>query len=63
MPGHRGQRPVSYSDVETLARVLLLEFAHHIEACVQAGETDDTTDGLLAWIKAKRLSSAAAFAP
>lgn len=63
LPGYKGQQPISYSDVETLARVLLLEFAHHIGAYIQAGETDESTDALLTWIKAKRLNSSAASSP
>jgi hypothetical protein len=63
LPGYKGQQPISYSDVETLARVLLLEFAHHIGAYIQARETDESTDALLTWIKAQRLSSSAASSP
>jgi hypothetical protein len=59
LPGYKGQQPVSYNDVETLARLLLLQFAHHIDAYTQAGETDESTDAVLAWIKAKRLSGGA----
>jgi hypothetical protein len=41
--------------VETLARLLLLAFAHQIATYIEAGETDEGTDALLAWIKAQRL--------
>ena len=54
LPGYKKQQPVSFQDVETLARTLLLAVAEQIEAYVDAGQTNDSTDDLLTWIKSRR---------
>ena len=55
LPGYKGQPPVSFGDLETLARHLLTAFAKQIDEYVLAGETNDSVDALLAWIGARRL--------
>lgn len=54
LPAVKGQPPVSYADVELLARILLVEFSRHIDAYEAAGGIADNTDALIAWVKAQR---------
>ncbi|WP_035227245.1 hypothetical protein [Agrobacterium tumefaciens] len=57
LPSAKGKPPTSYADVETLARLLLLNFSLQLDAYQQAGETVDSTDAFLAWIKAQRTTN------
>jgi hypothetical protein len=63
LPSVKGKPAVSYGDVEFLTRTLLLQFSLHMDAYQAAGETDDTTDALITWIKAERVAQAAASMP
>jgi hypothetical protein len=62
LPTAKGEHSVTYGDVESLTRMLLLQFSAHIDAYQAAGMTDDTTDALVAWIKNERVARAAASA-
>jgi len=59
LPTAKGKPAVTYGDVEFLTRMLLLQFSVHMDAYEAAGRSDDTTDALVAWIKAERLARAA----
>ena len=61
LPSTKGGSPITYSDVELLARLLLVEFSRYIDAYQQAGETTDSTEALIGWIKLQRNSQAAGF--
>lgn len=54
LPGAKGQPPVTYADVELLARILLIKFSQHIDAYQGAGNTIDRTEALIDWIKEQR---------
>lgn len=57
LPSAKGKPSTSYADVETLTRLLLLNFSIQLDAYQQAGGTTDTTDALLTWIKAQRVAN------
>lgn len=60
LPTAKGKPAVSYADVEFLARMLLLQFSVQMDAYQDAGKTEDTTEALVAWMKAERLAQTAA---
>ncbi|SKA34294.1 HEPN domain-containing protein [Consotaella salsifontis] len=60
LPGYRKQQPISRSDLQAIASILLIHIAHHIEAYLTAGETNDDTDALLSWIKTQPQAAAPA---
>ncbi len=62
LPTAKGTPAVTYADVEFLTRMLLLQFSAQMDAYQDAGKTVDTTEALVAWIKAERLAREAASA-
>ena len=59
LPGYRKQQPISRADLQAMAGTLLIEVAHHIEAYLNAGKTDDDADALLNWVKMRQQAAAA----
>lgn len=57
LPTAKGKPAVTYGDVEFLTRMLLVQFSLQMDDYLKAGETEDTTESLIAWIKAERLST------
>jgi len=60
LPSQPGRLTISYRDVEMLTRMLLLNFSLQLDAYQSDGQTDDTTEALMGWIKAERLKKAQA---
>ena len=54
LPGYKGQEAISCAALDDLARSLLLAVAASIKAYIEAGQTDDSVEALLAWLKANR---------
>lgn len=57
LPTQSGRLTARYGDVEVLARMLLLNFSLQLDAYQSAGQTGDTTEAFLSWIKAERLEA------
>ncbi len=62
LPTAKGKPAVSYADVEFLTRMLLVQFSVQLDAYQKAGNTEDTTEALIAWIKTERVAREAASA-
>lgn len=63
MPSQAGRLTVRYGDVEVLARMLLLHFSIQLDAYLAAGQTEDTTDAFMSWIKAERIAPQSSAGP
>lgn len=57
LPTQPGRLTTNYRDVETLARMLLLNFSMQLDAYQSDGQTDDSTEAFMSWIKAQRLKA------
>ena len=59
LPSQPGRLTTSYRDVEQLTRTLLLTYSIQLDSYQSDGQTDDTTEAFIAWIKAERLRAPA----